>query len=91
LILDRARYVIGDTFASLARISTALPLDPSSKFYDNDLCSISGKVGKNLGVKEIRKHIFDAIANAYPQYADECKRQMNPKQYEIDKVFQVNQ
>lgn len=44
--------------------------------YDNFLYKISGKVG-SIGVyPEIKTAVLEKIAVAYPQYKEECERQM---------------
>lgn len=44
--------------------------------YDNSLEIIAGKVGASLALAEIRRKVYAAIAQAYPVYAEECKRQL---------------
>ena len=44
--------------------------------YDHSLEIIAGKVGASLALAEIRRKVYAAIAEAYPVYAEECKRQL---------------
>jgi hypothetical protein len=44
--------------------------------YDHSLEIIAGKVGASLALAEIRRKVYAAIAQAYPVYAEECKRQL---------------
>lgn len=43
--------------------------------YEEELERIFGKVGVNEAYLDLRSKIFDAIAEAYPDLADECHRQ----------------
>lgn len=43
--------------------------------YDRDLYSMSGKVGCNIEYKRYKNAVLDKIAEAYPEYADECENQ----------------
>lgn len=47
--------------------------------YDRELEKIVGKVGKQFGYKKINQKIYDSIKEAYPEYADECDRQLQYK------------
>ena len=38
-----------------------------------------GQIGVRQAGKVIRRRIYDAIANAYPEYAAECQRQMQAR------------
>jgi hypothetical protein len=44
--------------------------------YDHKLLAQKGKVGGSEAVPIIRRRVFEEIALAYPQLADECDRQM---------------
>jgi len=44
--------------------------------YDHSLEIIAGKVGASLALAEIRRKVYAAIAQAYPVYTEECKRQL---------------
>ena len=44
--------------------------------YDHSLEIIAGKVGASLALAEIRRKVYAALAEAYPVYAEECKRQL---------------
>ncbi len=44
--------------------------------YERNLVDLFGEKGKNNAVKEIRKKVYIAIAQAYPQLAEECKAQL---------------
>jgi hypothetical protein len=43
--------------------------------YDHELERLAGKVGVRRAVRVIRRRVYEAIAQAYPQYAAECRRQ----------------
>jgi len=43
--------------------------------YDRELEAVAGKVGVRDAVDLIRCKVFDAIAEAYPEYAAECLKQ----------------
>lgn len=44
--------------------------------YDHSLETIAGKTGKSLALTAIRRKVYETIANTYPMYREECKRQM---------------
>lgn len=49
--------------------------------YDNVIeNTLRGKTGKNKLWFSFQKKIYDAIAEAYPVYAEECERQFKDKQ-----------
>jgi hypothetical protein len=43
--------------------------------YDRELERVAGQVGVGAATAVIRRRVYEAIAEAYPQYADECRRQ----------------
>jgi len=43
--------------------------------YDDALEATAGRVGRDTAVRAIRRRIFDAIAEAYPEYDAECRYQ----------------
>ncbi len=43
--------------------------------YENELKKIVGKTGASEGYIEIKRKVLDAIAQAYPDLAEECQRQ----------------
>jgi hypothetical protein len=50
--------------------------------YDYELEKTAGKTGKQIGYNAISKVIFAAIAEAYPDLAEECARQLARPQRE---------
>ena len=44
--------------------------------YDYSLEQAAGKVGVVVAVNKIRGKVYSEIANTYPIYANECKRQL---------------
>lgn len=44
--------------------------------YDSKLLAQRGRIGGDAAVPIIRRRVFEEIACAYPQFADECDRQM---------------
>ncbi|MBV9689891.1 MAG: hypothetical protein JO202_09290 [Ktedonobacteraceae bacterium] len=47
--------------------------------YDTHLEQLVGQIGVRQAGKVIRRRIYDAIAKAYPEYAQECERQMQAR------------
>lgn len=47
--------------------------------YDTYLEQVVGQVGVRQAGKVIRRRIYDEIAKAYPEYAEECQRQMQAR------------
>lgn len=54
--------------------------------YEKKLEEVKGRVGVGEAYLEINNRIYQAIADAYPELAEECRRQMERKQepYPID-------
>jgi hypothetical protein len=48
--------------------------------YDHSLASAAGKIGVQAAVAIIRQRVYQAIAAAYPDLADECQRQLSDRQ-----------
>ena len=46
--------------------------------YDEDLFQMSEQASCEPAYKRYREAVFDTIAEAYPEFADECKRQKKP-------------
>ena len=44
--------------------------------YDENLERVAGKVGIKEAIWEIRKKVYEAIAECYPKLAQECQRQL---------------
>ena len=44
--------------------------------YDHHLESLAGKTGVSLAIATIRRRIYDEIARVYPEFAEECERQI---------------
>ena len=44
--------------------------------YDDHLEEVAGKVGISQAIDAIRDRVYDEIAKQYPEYAQECKRQI---------------
>ena len=51
--------------------------------YDSHLEELAGRIGVREAGKVIRNKIYAAIAAQYPEYAEECKRQMQLRNGEI--------
>jgi hypothetical protein len=47
--------------------------------YDTHLEQVVGQIGARQAGKMIRRRIYDEIAKAYPEYAEECQRQMQAR------------
>lgn len=47
--------------------------------YDNQLFEIFGKTGKNEAYITINERIYSKISKIYPEYAEECRNQLNKK------------
>ena len=43
--------------------------------YDAERHKIAGRTGQVLGIALIRRMVYEAIAEAYPDFAEECRRQ----------------
>lgn len=52
--------------------------------YDTHLEELAGRVGISEAETVIRRRVFGAIAAWYPEYAEECKRQMRARHGEAD-------
>ena len=48
--------------------------------YDSALDKTVGRVGRYDATSVIRQRVFDAIAEAYPDFADECERQLDERE-----------
>lgn len=48
--------------------------------YDHSLAAAAGKIGVHAAVAIIRQRVYQAIAAAYPDLADECQRQLSDRQ-----------
>lgn len=44
--------------------------------YDDHLEELAGRIGVHEATKTIRRRIYAEIASVYPEYAEECKRQL---------------
>lgn len=44
--------------------------------YDNELYNLIGKIGRDDAYENFKKAVLEKIAEKYPKYADECKRQI---------------
>lgn len=47
--------------------------------YDTHLEQVAGQIGVRQAGKVIRHRIYDEIAKAYPEYAEECQRQLQAR------------
>ncbi len=54
--------------------------------YDTHLEQVAGQIGVRQAGKVIRRCIYDEIAKAYPEYAEECQRQMQARSGESPEV-----
>jgi hypothetical protein len=53
--------------------------------YDRDLELAAGRPGAERARDAIREKVYDAIAEAYPDLADECYRQLSRRRGNSDK------
>lgn len=44
--------------------------------YDRHLQEVAGRIGVSLAIATIRRRIYAAICATYPEYAEECQRQI---------------
>jgi hypothetical protein len=56
--------------------------------YDHSLAAAAGKIGVHAAVAIIRERVYQAIAAAYPDLADECQRQLSDRQGLAEKLLQ---
>jgi len=54
--------------------------------YDTHLEQVAGQIGVRQAGKVIRRRIYDEIAKEYPEYAEECQRQMQARYGESPEV-----
>ena len=47
--------------------------------YDQHLEQVAGKTGVSLAIATIRRRIYDEIARVYPEFAEECERQVQSR------------
>jgi hypothetical protein len=47
--------------------------------YDPELAKLFGQVGRADATSVVRKHVYNAIADAYPDLATECARQLRDR------------
>src|SRR6266568_504312 len=50
--------------------------------YDTHLEELAGRVGVSIAQIVIRRRVYDEIARIYPEYADECQRQIQYRSLE---------
>jgi len=57
--------------------------------YDTALWAVAGKTGIARAVAEIRRRVYSAIAQTYPELKEECERQMKARQCGADGLAQI--
>ena len=80
--LDRGNYDVDLSYADrdfIDRIKVNY-LRHELTEYDSLLCETSGRYGKLEAKKLIRRKIFNAIADAYPNLRKECMKQLDNKE-----------
>jgi hypothetical protein len=51
----------------------------TAREYDTHLEEVAGQVGGSEAGRGIRRRVYAQIAARYPEYAQECKRQMSAR------------